>query len=261
MAERAERAEAADTGEREKTELDERRIARAVAIGLPIATVTIAVVVGMTNGAAMAILVLAAGVLLGVIGLFWASLRILSGDAPLSPELEALDAAGHAVDALASRKTMLVRALKDLDIERSLGKLDDDDHAQLSATYRGELKDVLRKIDASLEPLRPKAEEAAKRHLAKVGLADGAGYRGVQPDDVADKSDDDDTEDAEDTEGDSSDATETKPTRVDCASCKTTNDADAAFCKKCGKALVAAANDEKADDERAVDEKTKESSE
>ena len=33
---------------------------------------------GVTIGAPMAILVLAAGMLLGVIGLFWASLRILS---------------------------------------------------------------------------------------------------------------------------------------------------------------------------------------
>src|SRR4051794_18845606 len=82
-----------------KAELDERRIARGVAIGLPVVTVTLALATGVMVGAPLAILVAASGVLLGVIALFWASLRILSGDAPLSPELEALDATAHAVDA------------------------------------------------------------------------------------------------------------------------------------------------------------------
>ncbi|HSO31144.1 MAG TPA: hypothetical protein VLT33_01475, partial [Labilithrix sp.] len=126
-----------------KADLDERRIARGVAIGLPLVTVTVALAVGVIIGPAMAILILAAGMLLGVIALFWASLRVLSGDAALSPELEALDATAHAVDALASRKTMLVRALKDLDNERALGKLEADDHEQLSTTYRAELKEIM----------------------------------------------------------------------------------------------------------------------
>ena len=76
---------------------------------------------------------LAAGLLLGVIALLWGSLRILSGDAALSPELEALDMAAQGVDALASRKKMLLRALKDLETERSLGKLEDEDFEQISA--------------------------------------------------------------------------------------------------------------------------------
>ena len=152
-----------------KAELDERRVARGVAIGLPVVTGSASLVAGLVFGPGMAILVLAGGMLLGVIALFWASLRVLSGDAPLSPELEALDATAHAVDALASRKRMLVRALKDLDNERALGKLEEEDHEQLSSTYRGELKDVMRRIDASLEPHRPKAEDAARAYLLKHG--------------------------------------------------------------------------------------------
>jgi hypothetical protein len=224
-----------------KAELDERRIAHGVAIGLPLVTVTLATVMGVTIGAPMAILVLAAGMLLGVIGLFWASLRILSGDAPLSPELEALDASAHAVDALASRKKMLLRALKDLDNERALGKLEDDDHEQLSQTYRGELKDVLARIDASLEPHRKKAEDAARVYLAsaKAGLVE-EGYRGTTPAEGDDDDDDDVADVGEPVVAKSvvAEKTETAPARVACPKCSTANEVDASFCKKCGASLA-----------------------
>jgi hypothetical protein len=234
-----------------KAELDERRIARGVAIGLPAVTVATTVVIGVTIGAPMAILVLTAGMLLGVIALFWASLRILSGDAALPPELEALDATAHAVDALASRKKMLVRALKDLDNERALGKLEDEDYEQLSHTYRGELKEVMKRIDASLEPHRPKAEDAARAYLVKAGLA-GDGYRGAPwPKGSAPDVDDDDTDDKSDdahageAEAREAPAAKSEAARVDCASCKTSNEPDATFCKKCGASL--AQNAEKAE--------------
>ncbi len=216
-----------------KADLDERRIARGVAIGLPVVTVALASVMGVTLGAPMAILVLAAGTLLGVIALFWASLRILSGDAALSPELEALDATAHAVDALASRKTMLLRALKDLDNERALGKLEDDDYEQLSHTYRGELKETLARIDASLEPHRPKAEDAARAYLAKTGLAEEL-YRGLQARDEAPGA-----PDAEESEPAPVIAKKAAATpRVACPTCETSNEVDASFCKKCGASLA-----------------------
>jgi hypothetical protein len=228
-----------------KAELDERRIARGVAIGLPLVTATLSLVIGVTLGAPLAILVAASGLLLGVIALFWASLRILSGDAALSPELEALDATAHAVDALASRKKMLVRALKDLENERALGKLEDDDFEQLSHTYRGELKEVLSRIDASLEPHRPKAESAAREYLAKAGLVESA-YRGKKAPDTVDEDEKADEGEDEDEKADESvpvvakkaEAPAAAPTRVECNKCKTSNEVDASFCKKCGNSLA-----------------------
>lgn len=234
--------EAAETGSRGalrdvKAELDERRIARGVAIGLPLVTAMFALVTGVVIGPAMSFLVLAAGMLLGVIALFWASLRVLSGDAALSPELEALDATAHAVDALSSRKTMLVRALKDLDNERALGKLEAVDHEQLSTTYRAELKEVMKRIDASLEPHRPKAEDAAREYLLKSGLAE-AGYRGALPQKDSAPADESEEED-ETNEGEDGEGSEaTASARVSCASCSTSNEVDASFCKKCGAALA-----------------------
>ncbi len=260
-----------------KAELDERRIARGVAIGLPLVTASVALATGVLLGPPIAILVLASGVLLGVIALFWASLRILSGDAALSPELEALDATAHAVDALASRKKMLVRALKDLENERALGKLEDEDFEQLSLTYRGELREVLTRIDASLEPHRPKAEDAARAYLAKAGLAED-GSLGAPPKKSAaatpskgppvatDSDDDDDATDSDsDSDSDSDDATDSdsdsdpavakktqakkaEASRVECSKCTTSNEVDATFCKKCGTSLTERAK-EKASDE------------
>jgi hypothetical protein len=212
-----------------KAELDERRVARGVALGLPVVTVAVALLAALTQGAPMAILVLAAGVLLGVIALFWASLRILSGDAALPPELEALDATAHAVDGLASRKKMLVRALKDLDNERALGKLDDEDHEQLSHTYRGELKDVMSRIDASLAPHRAKAEEAARAYLAKAGAA------GAPAPTAATASEPEPTAEAE--SGDEAEARPEIAARIACAKCAVSNEPDATFCKKCGASL------------------------
>ena len=231
-----------------KAEIDERRIAHGVAIGLPLVTVTLAAVMGVTIGAPMAILVLAAGMLLGVIGLFWASLRILSGDAPLSPELEALDASAHAVDAFASRKKMLLRALKDLDNERALGKLEEEDHEQLSHTYRGELKDVLARIDASLEPHRKKAEDAARVYLASAESGLVEAHRATPPADDDDDHDDDHDDEAAEVRGPEvakavvEEKAETAPARVACPKCSTSNEVDASFCKKCGASLAKDAN-------------------
>ncbi len=226
-----------------KAELDERRIARGVAIGLPLVTATLALATGALLGPPIAILVLASGVLLGVIALFWASLRILSGDAALSPELEALDATAHAVDALASRRKMLVRALKDLENERALGKLEDDDFEQLSHTYRGELKEVLTRIDASLEPHRPKAEDAARAYLAKAGIAE-EGQRGTPEVLVAPEPSESETDDDDDLQESEPAIVKTPAkkadsrSRVECTKCATSNELDATFCKKCGTSLA-----------------------
>jgi ribosomal protein L40E len=200
---------------------DEQRIAKGVAIGLPLVTLTVAAVVGLLVGPATSILVVAAGLLLGVIALLWASLRVLSGDAPLPPELEALDMAAQGVDALATRKKMLLRALKDLENERGIGKLEDDDFEQIAATYRAELKTVMKRIDEALAPHRARAEETARAHLTKAGLVE-VGYRGSLPAEPA---------------APKASAKDDEPSRKVCPKCKASNEADAKFCKECATKL------------------------
>lgn len=194
---------------------DELRVARAVSYGLPLVTIVTAAALGIVIGPATSILALAAGLLLGVIAILWASLRILSGDAPLTPELEALEMATHGVDALATRKKMLLRALKDLEAERRIGKIDDDDFDQLASVYRAELKSVYKRIDDSLAPHRAKAEALAKEHLAKAGVASAAAPKDEEssPEPVVDR-------------------------RVKCPECKASNEPDAKFCKECAAKLA-----------------------
>lgn len=202
--------------------LDEAKLGRALALGIPLVAVVLAALVGILMNAATAILVLIGAALLGVIALLWASIRVLSGDAPLPPELEALEGATRGVDALAARKKMLIRAIKDLENERDLGKLESGDFDQLSETYREELKSVMKRMDESLAPHREKAEQIAREHLQKAGLAEKP-YRGDQPP----------PEEKEAPEAE----------RKACPKCDASNEPDAKFCKECATSLVETADE------------------
>ncbi len=207
---------------------DERKLARGAAIAIPVTTVFAAAAVGVVVSAGPAILVLAAGTLLGTIALFWASLRTLTGDAPLATELE------HAsfsttTDALVERKRMLLRALKDLESERAVGKIDARDFAALSARFREEIKVLMREMDDSLEPHVARAEALVAKHFVKIGL-DGAPFRAPGRVDQA--------KDAA-LEADDALPSTPGPRRLACAACAASNEPDARFCKSCGATLTA----------------------
>ena len=204
--------------------LDEAKLGRALAIGIPLVALVLASLVGVLLNAATAILVLVGAALLGVIALLWASIRVLSGDAPLPPELEALEGATRGVDALAARKKMLIRAIKDLENERALGKLEEGDFEQISQTYREELKTVLKRMDEELAPHREKAEQIARDHLLKKGLVADA-YRGVQPPPAEEEEEKKAAE------------------RKTCPKCEASNEPDAKFCKECATSLVEQADE------------------
>lgn len=213
----------------------ERRLGRAVAVVLPIACVLGAAGVGAVAGVGSALLVLAAGTLLGAIGLLWASIRTLSGDAPLAGDLEALVTQRRDVDELAERKRRVLRALKDLESEHALGKIDDEDYRDVAARYRDEAKQIMREMDGEVAPMLQEAERVATEYLAKRGRI----RRGDGPADAA-------TADAaaEDDEAPRAPA----ESRTACPSCGTSNEADATFCKQCGASMNGApARAEKAD--------------
>lgn len=215
--------------------LDEAKIAKIVSYGLPALTLAAAAAVGVTMGPATSILVLAAGLLLGVIAILWGSIRILTGDAALPPELEELDMHDQA-DALASRKKMLLRALKDLENERALGKLDQDDYEPISAQYRAELKAVMTKIDETLAPKRALAEEAAREHLLKAGV--GAPPPAKAAVTTTKKARSESEPDAKTTTtAKAARELEAASVRVTCPSCQAKNEPDAKFCKECATKL------------------------
>ena len=223
---RARRGQAGLAGQTPRTTSDtrdddaERRLARAVAYGVPVCGLVATGVVAGVGGLAPAILVLAGTALSGTIGFLWASLRTLSGDAPLPEGVQA-----HATFARApapERKRETLRALKDLELEHSLGKIDDADYLELSTRYRATAKALMREMDEGLAPRRKQAETLVAAYLAKRHVPSStrsAPAETASPD-----------------ASPSAPSNEASP-RVTCPKCAVSNEPDAAFCKKCGAPL------------------------
>jgi hypothetical protein len=194
------------------------KIARIVGLGLPIGTVLTAGAVAAMYGAGTGLLVLAGGVLLGVVAILWASVRTLSGDSPIT--LEEAMALG-APSAAEEQKRAVLQALKDLEYERSMGKIAEADYEELLHRYRTEAKRLLRAVDEDLAPLRAKATAYLSAHLGQ----------------------------------DSTSKPETKPAKkpktVACPSCQIENDDDALFCKKCGTKFAGATAESRKVEDRA----------
>jgi hypothetical protein len=266
-------ATAAEASANEESADAERRLARYAARGIPLVTVAAALGTGFFVGLGPAILVLAAGTLLGTIALLWASLRTLSGDAPLPTDLEAVAIRSRKVDNLGEQKRRVLRALKDLELEHSVGKIDDKDFASLGDRFRADAKALMREMDGQIDPFREEAERLAQRHLEKRGLGDGAPppkrAKPAKPTKPADDEDDDDANEASDAEERAVAEDEVperepavvapakpskpakpkspkpapdvvaSPSRVACPKCDVSNEPDASFCKKCGASLTA----------------------
>jgi hypothetical protein len=219
----------------------ERALGRAVAIGLPVLSVVCAIVVGFVASVGSGLLVLASGALIGTIALLWASVRTLSGDAPLPADLEALSAQNRDIDALAEDKRRVLRALKDIESEHALGKIDDADYETIATQYRQEAKALMREMDQNAAPGLAEAERIAREYLAKQGLGPspapvaGPASRPIigdtRPSRIAVSEVLATSGKSEKGEGAS------ERGRVACPECATSNEPDAAFCKKCGAAV------------------------
>src|SRR5262245_30604700 len=151
-----------------RTEFDPQ-LGQALKLGAPIAVVLLTIVAGAVQGAAAAILVLAGGALLAVIAVLWASVRTLIGETPLS----GADAyALGAPRAEEEQKRAVLRALKDLEFERNVGKISEEDYQALTSRYRAEAKRLLRILDEEAQPRRERALAMVAKRLRKEGLAD-----------------------------------------------------------------------------------------
>jgi hypothetical protein len=228
-----------ETETRREGEAAERALGRGVAIGLPALTVFAAIVVGFVASVGSGLLVLASGILIGAIALLWASVRTLSGDAPLPEDLEVLAAQHHDVDALAESKLRVMRALKDIENEHAIGRIDDADYEALSGQYRHEAKALMREMDRNAAAGIAEAERVAREYLTKLGL-------GMPPNPAKGDTRPSRTsitnepamESAANAEGAGEPAEESSErVRVSCEKCATSNEPDAAFCKKCGAQL------------------------
>jgi hypothetical protein len=213
----------------------ERALGRAFALGVPAVSALAALVVGIVGSVGSALLVLASGTLLGAIVLLWASVRTLGGDAPLPVDLELQAAQVQPVDDLGERKRRALRAIRDLESEHVLGKLDDADYEAFVARYREEAKSVMREMDARIAPMRERAERMAREYVErqeKSALDPEPPRRSETP---AVKGEERTRR---------SEAAAAKGERVACPACSKSNEVDAAFCKSCGTAMRPAEKDE-----------------
>jgi ribosomal protein L40E len=121
---------------------------------------------------------------------------------------------------LLAEKQHLLLALKDLEAEREGGKLGQDDYEELNTRYRGRAREVLRALDAQTAPHR----EAARALLREATGEAPAKSASTRPSKRAA---------AQATAQASTQATASAAANS-CPNCGTSNDPDAAFCKKCG---------------------------
>ena len=152
-----------------RAELEER-VRRLLVVGGTAVVVVVALVVGFIFGPAMSVLVLAVGALIAAIATLWQSIRALFGETPLSRE----DAfAIGAPSAEEEQKRAVLRAIKDLEFEHSVGKISREDYQVLVSRYRAEAKRLLRQIDDQASPERERVERMVAAHLRARGIEPG----------------------------------------------------------------------------------------
>lgn len=133
-------------------------------VALPAFAIAAAIGSGALLGVEIGILVAAFGALGLVITFAWVSVQSLSGDSPLTLD-EALTLGQPSAEE--EQKRAVLRALKDLEYERSVGKIGDEDYRELSARYREEAKRLIESVDESLSPARERAEKLLAERMAK----------------------------------------------------------------------------------------------
>lgn len=132
---------------------------------LPVATVALAIGAGGFYGLSVGFLTFGGGVLVSAIFLFWFSLQSLAGQSPLTLD-EAVSLGAPTADE--EQKRAVLRALKDLEYEREVGKINDADYEVLAQRYRAEAKRLLRAVDEGLREHREHAEALLQERLSKA---------------------------------------------------------------------------------------------
>lgn len=135
---------------------------------LPLAALVTVIVTGVLLGVEVMLLVLAFFSLIGVILLLWSSVQSLAGQSPLTLD-EALTLAAPSAEE--EQKRAALRALKDIEYERSVGKISEQDYREFSERYRADARRLIAAVDASLGPAQAQAEKLANARLASAGLS------------------------------------------------------------------------------------------
>jgi hypothetical protein len=167
-----------------------------------------AIVVGVLGRTPAIVLGMAFCALAAAVLLFWEALRNVIDSSSSGDETETDDDGIPAEQK--ARKRSAMQALRDIDFERSIGRLSEEDHETLEKKYRDEARAAMRAIDDGFGEWLQRADSELKR------LEQGE-IQTVVPEVVA--------------------SVIRAPEARMCAKCETTNDHDAVFCKKCATRL------------------------
>jgi hypothetical protein len=118
----------------------------------------------------------------------------------------------RALAALEREKALVLRSIKELEFDRAMGKVSPRDFDEMAGRLRARALMLMKQIDAGGSGYREMIERELQARLKKSD-ARRAGSSGPA-------------------------SSEHRALRT-CVSCGTTNDHDAAFCKRCGKSLAA----------------------
>jgi hypothetical protein len=203
---------------------------RKVRSWLPALGLLLSIAVGAMFGLGTALLVLAASILLSAISMIWSSLQLVAGDSAESAhDVVLLAAPGTEFE----QKQAVLRALKDLDFERSLGKISEEDYLELRGRYRARARSVLQTLDREIEPERGAAEKLVAAYLKKQGIEPVR----LESPPVA-VTHDQTPQAPHDRSPEPTLAQDSADRKLRaCPSCSTRNDVDATFCKKCGQRI------------------------
>ena len=210
------------------------RVARWAA---PLTVLCAAVIAYYTFGPPLVVLTLAGGAFLLVIWLLWSSVQALTGESQLTFE-EAFSLGARTAEE--EQKRAVLRALKDLEYERSVGKISEEDYVEYSTRYRAEAKRLIQSLDENLSEGRKQVERELERRLAK-NTATVEPAAANTPDAAPEPSSPSTTDDAEvpriAVESAIKEPSVTATDTRECAACRTKNELDARFCKACGKSM------------------------
>jgi len=135
--------------------------------------------------------------------------------------------------ALEREKTLALRSIKELEFDKAMGRVSEEDFKEMAGRLRIRAARLIRQLDAGAGYRQQIESELQKR----IGDADARpadarlkpSRSGVDPDARLKPSRDD-------IEDDDASSAKALAERI-CASCDTANDADAKFCKSCGAKL------------------------
>jgi hypothetical protein len=126
--------------------------------------------------------------------------------------------------ALEREKLLALRAIKELDFDRAMGKLSESDWKEMSGRLRTRAARLIRQLDAGSGYRAQIERDVAKRLAADARSAKASAERP--------SGSDDDTR-LKDSRSDDAGSVKVSAARV-CAACSTENDSDARYCKQCG---------------------------